>query len=264
MTEVFTTRSRGLVGGPRPTWFPAGSWAAVRDLDGAHPHLRCPGLAGPPGGPARRRTPHRRGRLLRTAGLLDLGARRRRAGPLTVQQVDDGEVSPYLVEGWSSATSSRSAAPSAAGSSGRRPEAPVEQPVLLVGGGSGVVPLMAMVRQRAALRQPGAVPAGVLRARPRPGDVRRRARPSRAAEDGCRGRPALHPRGTEGFARAAGRITADDLATPVGWAAGRSPAPTCAARPASSSTSSAGSWSSATPTARSAQNASEPEETAMT
>ncbi len=69
---------------------------------------------------------------------------------ITVQQVGDGEVSPYLVEdmelgdmlevrgpigGWFVWSPS--------------PEAPVEQPILLVGGGSGVVPLMAMVRERA-------------------------------------------------------------------------------------------------------------------
>ena len=68
---------------------------------------------------------------------------------ITVQQVGDGEVSPYLVEvmelgdqlevrgpigGWFVWSPSH--------------EAPVEQPILLVGGGSGVVPLMAMVRER--------------------------------------------------------------------------------------------------------------------
>ena len=32
MTEVFTTRSRGLVGGPRPTWFPAELVAILSNL----------------------------------------------------------------------------------------------------------------------------------------------------------------------------------------------------------------------------------------
>ena len=61
MTEVFTTRSRGLVGGPRPTWFPAELvGAAVRDQDRAHLDPRRPRLARSPGGSARRRTPDRR------------------------------------------------------------------------------------------------------------------------------------------------------------------------------------------------------------
>ncbi len=77
--------------------------------------------------------------------LLDrVGRQTATAVELTVQRVADGEVSPYLVDGSSpSATSSSCAARSAAGSSGGRRQ---PEPVLLVAGGSGVVPLMAMVR----------------------------------------------------------------------------------------------------------------------
>ena len=133
---------------------------------------------------------------------------------ITVQEVPDGEVSPYLVEdmelgdqleirgpigGWFVWSPS--------------PEAPVEQPILLVGGGSGVVPLMAMVRERARLRQPGAVPAGLLGARPRPGDVRRRARPPRSSEKGCSSTCSTRARRPSDRSGRPGRITAADLAT---------------------------------------------------
>ncbi|HYZ18113.1 MAG TPA: ferredoxin reductase [Gaiellaceae bacterium] len=66
---------------------------------------------------------------------------------LTVERIDDGEVSPYLTEDAMSGDQVEIRGPvggyfvwdPAAGG-----------PVLLVGGGSGVVPLMAMARQRAA------------------------------------------------------------------------------------------------------------------
>ena len=125
----------------------------VGDPDRPHAGLRGTRVVGPPCGPARRRTPHRRGRLLGPARLLDLRSRwtaRRCRSPSS--RSSDGEVSPYLVEdmelgdqleirgpigGWFVWSPS--------------PEAPVEQPILLVAGGSGVVPLMAMVRERARL-----------------------------------------------------------------------------------------------------------------
>jgi len=66
---------------------------------------------------------------------------------ITVERLEDGEVSPYLVD-------------EAAESDGFEIRGPIggyfvweptdRRPVLLVGGGSGVVPLMAMIRERAA------------------------------------------------------------------------------------------------------------------
>ena len=86
---------------------------------------------------------------------------------LTVQRLEDGEVSPYLTQTLAVGY-------------------PLElrtRPVLLVAGGSGVVPLMAMIRERAAagshapfkliysVRDPGALLyAGELAQREQPGD----------------------------------------------------------------------------------------------
>ena len=65
---------------------------------------------------------------------------------LTVERLDDGEVSPYLTEELRGGRPSSCAARSAATSSGTPPDG---GPLLLVAGGSGVVPLMAMLRHRA-------------------------------------------------------------------------------------------------------------------
>jgi ferredoxin-NADP reductase len=64
---------------------------------------------------------------------------------LTVQQVPDGEVSPYLVEEMAIGDQVEVRGP-IGGWFAWRPETP--DPILLVGGGSGVVPLMAMIRER--------------------------------------------------------------------------------------------------------------------
>jgi len=72
------------------------------------------------------------------------------AGPrveLTVERIDDGEVSPYLTEGAQPGDLFELRGP--VGGYFVWDPAPGGA-VLLVGGGSGVVPLMAMVRQRAA------------------------------------------------------------------------------------------------------------------
>lgn len=69
---------------------------------------------------------------------------------ITVQQVGGGEVSPYLVETMELGDELELRGPIGGWFVwAPNPQAPVEQPVLLVGGGSGVVPLMAMVRERA-------------------------------------------------------------------------------------------------------------------
>jgi ferredoxin-NADP reductase len=66
---------------------------------------------------------------------------------LTVQEVEDGEVSTYLVEQVRPGDQMEIRGP-IGGWFVWRPEQP--EPVLLLGGGSGVVPLMAMIRARAA------------------------------------------------------------------------------------------------------------------
>jgi ferredoxin-NADP reductase len=68
---------------------------------------------------------------------------------LTVQRVRDGEVSPYLTEVFSVGDAIEVRGP-AGGWFVWRPDDP--DPVLLVAGGAGIVPLMAMVRARRAAR----------------------------------------------------------------------------------------------------------------
>jgi ferredoxin-NADP reductase len=139
---------------------------------------------------------------------------------ITVQQVGEGEVSPYLTDvmelsdevevrgpigGWFVWSPST--------------EAPVEQPVLLVGGGSGVVPLMAMVRRRAlsGSRAPFRLvysvrdPTQVLYA----AELAERA----VQDDGLQVDLVFTRSAPEGTTRPVGRVTAADLATPadLGW-----------------------------------------------
>ncbi|MEV0723502.1 ferredoxin reductase [Micromonospora purpureochromogenes] len=119
---------------------------------------------------------------------------------LTVQRVDDGEVSPYLLDTYAEGDPIEVRGP-LGGYFVWRPDETA--PVLLVGGGSGVVPLMAMVRARRAAgsRTPFRLiysvrtPADVLYA----DELRTRARDdqgldvayvyTREAPDGWRGTP---------------------------------------------------------------------------
>jgi ferredoxin-NADP reductase len=64
---------------------------------------------------------------------------------LTVQRLPDGEVSPYFVDEMTIGDQIEVRGP-IGGWFAWRPETP--DPILLVGGGSGVVPLMAMIRER--------------------------------------------------------------------------------------------------------------------
>ena len=66
---------------------------------------------------------------------------------VTVERLDDGEVSPYLVGELRAGDKLELRGP-IGGFFVWRPDG--ERPVLLIGGGSGVVPLMSMVRHRAA------------------------------------------------------------------------------------------------------------------
>lgn len=67
---------------------------------------------------------------------------------LTVQRVDDGEVSPYLADGLPVGASIEVSRPHGGWFVWRGDD---PAPLLLVGGGSGVVPLMAIARTRLAL-----------------------------------------------------------------------------------------------------------------
>jgi ferredoxin-NADP reductase len=102
---------------------------------------------------------------------------------LTVQRLEDGEVSPYLTQTLAVGYPLELRGP-VGGWFVWNPDGPVgTRPVLLVAGGSGVVPLMAMIRERAAagshapfkliysIRDPGALLyAGELAQREQPGD----------------------------------------------------------------------------------------------
>ena len=90
---------------------------------------------------------------------------------ITVQRLADGEVSPFLADELADGDEVEVRGPFG-GWFVWRPED--TGPVLLVAGGSGVVPLMAMIRARAGV-EPGAVQAGLLGADPGGPDLRRRA-----------------------------------------------------------------------------------------
>ena len=149
---------------------------------------RRAGLAGSPGRPARRRPAHGRGRLPGAAQLLDrvrAGRRRARRSPSSgwrrarCRRTSSTSCGP--------ATSSSCAGRSAATSSGTPP---CGGPLLLVGGGSGIVPLMAILRQRVADRQRRrGAPARVVAHSGRH-HLRGRARAARRAR---RGRDRAHP-----------------------------------------------------------------------
>jgi ferredoxin-NADP reductase len=78
---------------------------------------------------------------------------------LTVERIDDGEVSPYLVGELRAGDQLELRGP-VGGYFVWEPR--LGGPLLLVAGGSGVVPLMAMLRQRAASDAGGTVPARLL------------------------------------------------------------------------------------------------------
>ncbi len=138
---------------------------------------------------------------------------------ITVQQVEEGEVSPYLVQEmtlgdvlevrgpiggwfvWSPDT-----------------EAPVEPPVLLVGGGSGIVPLMAMVRERA--RTGSETPFRLVYSVRDDDQVIYADELRDRSANGELALTLLHTReAPEGTTRPVGRIADADLATPseLGW-----------------------------------------------
>ena len=132
---------------------------------------------------------------------------------LTVQRVPDGEVSPYLTEVLSVGDPVELRGPVGGWFVWRPTDPP---PVLLVAGGSGIVPLMAMIRTRRAARS--RVPFRLIysvRAR----DERYYVADLRRLEQDGDGLDItyLYTRTVpEGWPRPAGRVTVDDVAA-YGW-----------------------------------------------
>ena len=133
---------------------------------------------------------------------------------LTVQAVPGGEVSPFLLEQLAVDAEVEVRGP-LGGWFVWRPETP--GPVLLVAGGSGLVPLMAMVRARAGVsRAPFRLVYSVREPEDRlyAAELARRAR-----DDGGLDVTHLYTRvAPEGDRRAPGRLTAEDLVD-GGWPA---------------------------------------------
>ena len=137
--------------------------------------------------------------------LLDrLRARGRRTLALTVERLEDGEVSPYLVD------DVRARRPVRAARSDRRLlrlDGEPGGPLLLVAGGSGVVPLMAMLRHRAAVAQHACRRVLLYSSRTFEDVIYREELERLAARgDGLAGRPHAHARAAAGLDRA---LTAD-------------------------------------------------------
>ncbi len=137
---------------------------------------------------------------------------------LTVQRVDDGEVSPYLTDVLPIGERIEVRGP-VGGWFVWRPEN--TRPVLLVAGGSGIVPLMAMVRAR---RQAGSrAPFRLIYSVRTPDQVYYAPELRQARREGLDVAFAYTRAAAEGAARPPGRITAADLAAD-GWPAEFEPA----------------------------------------
>nr|WP_035812757.1 ferredoxin reductase [Jiangella gansuensis] len=140
---------------------------------------------------------------------------------LTVQRLPDGEVSGYLADTYAVGDPIEIRGPVGGWFVWRPPD---PAPVLLVAGGSGIVPLMAMIRSR---RQAGSrVPFRLVYSVRTPADQFYAAELRRSARaDGGLDVAVVYTRSApDGWARPAGRITAADLEA-LGWPA--SFEPTC-------------------------------------
>ena len=136
---------------------------------------------------------------------------------ITVERLDDGEVSPYLVEELRAGDRIEVRGPIGGWFVW---DAALGGPLFLVGGGSGVVPLMAMARHRAAAGSDA--PARLLLSSRTWEDVIYRDELGRLTDGGLEVVHTLtraQPAGWNGFAR---RVDADMLAE-VAWAAADRP-----------------------------------------
>ena len=134
---------------------------------------------------------------------------------ITVERLDDGEVSPYLVGEVRPQDSLELRGPIGGYFVWKAGD---PRPVLLIGGGSGVVPLMAMIRHRALARS--ATPVRLLYSSRTLEDVIYRDELERlaAAGDGLEVRHTLtrsQPPGWKGYARRLDRQMIDDVAWPA-------------------------------------------------
>ncbi|GAA1987905.1 ferredoxin reductase [Catenulispora subtropica] len=135
---------------------------------------------------------------------------------LTVQEVEDGEVSSYLTNGVLDGDRLELRGP-VGGWFVWEPAQP--EPVLLVAGGSGIVPLMAMIRSR---RQTGAeAPFRLLYSVRTPQD-RMYLEELRTPDPGLDVTFLYTREAPEGWARRPGRLTGPDLAA-VAWPAAAGP-----------------------------------------
>jgi ferredoxin-NADP reductase len=146
-------------------------------------------------------------------------ADRPRCFELTVQRVPDGEVSSYFVEDMAIGDQIEVRGP-IGGWFAWRPETP--DPILLVGGGSGVVPLMAMIRERdrAGTRTPFRL---VYSARSVDEVLYRDELADRSSTNDRLTVDQIYTRSAPvGYERAPSRISQMDLAD-LSWAAGSAP-----------------------------------------
>lgn len=140
---------------------------------------------------------------------------------LTVQRVPDGEVSTFLADGLAVGDAVRVRGPVGGWFVWRTGQ---PGPVLLVAGGSGIVPLMAMLRAR----EPDSPPFRLVYSVREPDDVIYRdelaALASLPSTSGVQAQLVHTRRAPDGDVRPAGRLREDDLVVP-GWEA--ADAPTC-------------------------------------
>jgi ferredoxin-NADP reductase len=129
---------------------------------------------------------------------------------LTIQQVEDGEVSPYLVQELAVGEQIELRGP-VGGWFVWRPEQ--TEPVLLLAGGSGIVPLMAMIRSRRAVGS--RVPFRLLYSVRTPED-RMYLRELRRGDPGLDTTYLYTRKAPDGWDRQPGRLTAKDVAA-FGW-----------------------------------------------
>jgi ferredoxin-NADP reductase len=130
---------------------------------------------------------------------------------LTVQRIADGEVSPYLVDDLAVGDEVELRGP-VGGWFTWRPQ--FTMPVLLVAGGSGIVPLMAMVRERR--RSAGTAPFTLVYSARTPEDVYYADELRTPQPDDGLQISLLYTRTSDDPARPAGRIAAADVQT-RGW-----------------------------------------------